>query len=280
MPSSAAADQLADARTRLLSHFTGDVSQHGKKWDDLWKEGFVPWDRGLPNPALVDLLSEQPGLLPNQPGRKRKVLVPGCGKGYDVLLFSAHGYDAYGLEISDAALEGARRTEKEGKQEGVYETQKEVERGTVKWLKGDFFKDEFLKDVECEGLFDLIYDYTFLSALPPSLRAGWSKRMAQLLSPEGRLICVEFPTYKPPSTGGPPWALPPKIYMAHLSRPGEELPYGEDGSLLEAQLGEPSKSGLQRVAHFQPKRTHEIGYDAEGNITDWVSVWAHPKTVS
>lgn len=167
MASSDPAAKHAAARARMLTHFGTDTSQHGQKWDDLYKEGFVPWDRGLPNPALVDLLSEEQGLLPSGQGRKRKVLVPGCGKGYDVLLFSAHGYDAHGLEISDTALEVARATEKEKKMEGVYETKKGMERGTVKWLKGDFFKDEFLKDVEGEGQFDLIYDYTVCSILPP-----------------------------------------------------------------------------------------------------------------
>lgn len=38
-----------------------------------------------------------------------KALVPGCGKGYDVLLLSAFGYDATGLEISSKALEEARK---------------------------------------------------------------------------------------------------------------------------------------------------------------------------
>ena len=90
-------------------------------------------------------------------------------------------------------------------------------------------------------------------------------------------MCLEFPTYKPSSLGGPPWAAPPKVYTAHLPRPGEELPYGEDESLLEDKLGPPSKSGLQRIEHFTPKRTHEIGYNEEGEITDRVGVWAHPK---
>lgn len=109
------------------------------------------------------------------------------------------------------------------------------------------------------------------------MRPAWSQRLNELLARDGRLICLEFPTYKPASTGGPPWALPPKIYMAHLPRPGEELPYGEDGELLEEKLGEPSRSGLVRIVHFQPKRTHEIGYDSEGKVTDWISVWARPK---
>ena len=116
-----------------------------------------------------------------------------------------------------------------------------------------------------------------MSALPPVMRPAWSKRFVELLAPEGRVVCVEFPTYKPPSTGGPPWALPPKVYLAHLSRPGHKLPYGEDGELQESKLGEPSRIGLQRVEHFQPKRTHQIGYDAQGKVTDWVSFWGHQQ---
>ena len=156
-----APDQPTDARARLLSHFKGDPKAHGQKWDDLYKEGFLPWDKGFPNPALVDLLSERKDLFNAPPTtRRRKALVPGCGKGYDVLLLSAHGYDAYGLEISPKALEAARQTEKEMNGKGVYETQKGVQKGKITWLSGDFFKDEFLKDVDGEKTFDLIYDYT------------------------------------------------------------------------------------------------------------------------
>lgn len=98
-------------------------------------------------------------------------MVPGCGKGYDVLLLSAFGYDAYGLEISSNALEAARRTEKEMDGKGDYEMREGVEKGRVTWLAGDFFADAFLKDVEGEGAFDLIYDYT-VSLFPHRTRSS------------------------------------------------------------------------------------------------------------
>jgi len=63
--------------------------------------------------------------------------------------------------------------------------------------------------------------------------------------------------------------------MAHLPRPGKELPYAEDGDLLELEIGEATKDGLQRIDHFQPERTHEMGYAENGTITDWISVWSH-----
>jgi SAM-dependent methyltransferase len=157
-------DQVTDARTRVRAHFTGaDLSAHASKWDDLWKEGFVPWDKGFPSPALVDFLRGD--LFPAKQGRK-KALVPGCGKGYDVLLLSSWGYDAYGLDVSEKALEGARQTQKEAEDQDIYKTKEGVQKGSVIWLSGDFFKSEFLKDVEGEPNFDLIYDYTVCFLYP------------------------------------------------------------------------------------------------------------------
>jgi hypothetical protein len=63
--------------------------------------------------------------------------------------------------------------------------------------------------------------------------------------------------------------------MAHLPRPGKTLEYDDQGAIVEAKLGEPLSDGLVRIAHFQPQKTHEIGYDSEGNMTDWLGVWAH-----
>lgn len=98
--------------------------------------------------------------------------------------------------------------------------------------------------------------------------------LSNLLNSTGVLICVEFPTYKPPSTGGPPWALPPEVYEAHLTRPGEEVRNDSEGYVskeyLEEIRGKPNDKGLVRVAHWLPERTHEIGKG-----TDWVSVWKH-----
>lgn len=157
-----------DARARLLAHFsTSDPSSHGQKWDELYKEDFLPWDKGFPSPALVDLLTsgQDKDTLPrpSQAGStklklKLKALVPGCGKGYDVLLLSAFGYDAYGLDTSGTALEAARGLEREADGKGVYVTREGVEKGSVNWIQGDFFREGFGKGVD--GTFDFIYDYT------------------------------------------------------------------------------------------------------------------------
>jgi hypothetical protein len=118
----------------------------------------------------------------------------------------------------------------------------------------------------------------FFCAMSPAMRPAWALRMSQLLKPppHGNLVCLEFPTYKDASSGGPPFSSPPEVYVAHLSRPGEEIAYAEDGSMKGDSLGSlggASEKGLERVGHWTPERTHEVGKDGKGNIRDFVAVW-------
>jgi hypothetical protein len=68
-----------EAGTRLRGQFdTIEPSMHIRKWDELYNQGFIPWDRGMPNPALIDVLVEREDLLPIYvSGMRRKALVPG-----------------------------------------------------------------------------------------------------------------------------------------------------------------------------------------------------------
>ena len=68
------------------------------------------------------------------------------------------------------------------------------------------------------------------------------------------------------------------MYKEHLAHPGAELPYDEDtGHIREGVSGPDIPGALMRIAHFQPERTHAIGKDADGNVTDWVSIWKHKE---
>lgn len=160
-----------EARERLRQHFlNGDPSTHPSRWDDLWKTGdFLPWDRGTPNPALVDTLEQRTELLEpaitTDPAtglkRRKRALVPGCGKGYDVLLLASFGYDAYGVEASANAVKACEKHAAE--QADKYPARNtEVGSGSVKFVFGDFFKDEWIAGVngELREGFDLVYDYT------------------------------------------------------------------------------------------------------------------------
>ncbi|KAI9731980.1 MAG: hypothetical protein M1834_004431 [Cirrosporium novae-zelandiae] len=287
---------VPEVRARFATKFS-DIppSAHGKSWADLWDEGtFLPWDKGCPNPALEDILTQRrDDLLGGEAvlfddgndddvggekkkvvKRRKKALVPGMGRGYDVCLLASFGYDAYGVDVSGSAV---REAEREARQSvGRYPVRDEgVGRGVVGFLEVDFFAEGWLREewvTSGEG-FDVIYDYTFLSALHPSTRPLWALRMSQLLNPTGVLICVQFPSYKPPNSGGPPWGLPSSVYVEHLTHPGEELKYDENDNVIE-EVGRPvNEKRLHRVAYWQPERTHEIGKGS-----DWVSVWKHPES--
>jgi hypothetical protein len=89
--------------------------------------------------------------------------VPGCGRGYDVLVLSAFGYDAYGLDFSETAIKEAQAYEKEKSGDEVYKARDPGGKGKVHWVTADFFKDDFLKECDGDGTFDLLYDYTVFS---------------------------------------------------------------------------------------------------------------------
>ncbi|KAH8711798.1 S-adenosyl-L-methionine-dependent methyltransferase [Phaeosphaeriaceae sp. PMI808] len=294
---------------RLRTHFASlETSSHPTGWDTLWAEGtFIPWDRGYANPALIDFLaspsspplSTNPNPTPGAPplntvdqstsirvpgavkdGKRRKALVPGCGVGYDVVVLSSWGFDAYGLEVSSHAAERARKYLLDpgaGPLEGEYNVKnEEVGKGKMECLDGDFFDDKWVKQVGAEeGGFHVIYDNTFLCALPPDLRPRWAKRIKELLAPDGILICLEFPTHKPAASAGPPWSLPPTVHAELLKRPGEDITYDGKGVVVATDREE-SEDALVRVAHWTPKRTHEVAV-INGVVRDCVSVWQHKK---
>ena len=93
--------------------------------------------------------------------------------------------------------------------------------------------------------------------------------MSELLAPGGTLICLEFPLYKEPSTGGPPWGLTAQTYEMILPFPGEEPKYDDKGYVVK-QEGEAASRGLRKVARWKAERTHPVGQD-----TDHVSLWKH-----
>ena len=95
--------------------------------------------------------------------------------------------------------------------------------------------------------------------------------MAHLLSPAGRLFCLEFPLNKEPRAGGPPWAVRPELYLALLQSPGQDVEYDEAGLVrYDAATSRVGATGLERIGRWQPDRTHEVGKGV-----DMMSVWKH-----
>jgi SAM-dependent methyltransferase len=266
-----------DDREKLRQHFQDQPAEaQTGRWDAMWQQKVTPWDRSEPNPALIDALNEKHDIVgasteKSEIVQRKKALVPGCGRGYDVLLLASYGYDAYGADVSQTAIDACNELDRDQAEDSAKYPIKDaaIGRGSRNFLLVDFFNDDLLSHTG-GSKFDVIYDYTFLCAIPPQLRPKWSKKMSELLAPGGSLICLEFPLAKSPKAGGPPHGLSSELYVQLFKQPGEEVEYGEDGHVKfnDSQLNE--QSGLSRVAHWQPSRTHQVGQG-----TDKVSIWQH-----
>lgn len=65
-------------------------------WEQRYQTGDILWDRGAVSPALVDWF-ETGALTPC------RVLVPGCGRGYEVLELARLGFEVTALDYADRA---------------------------------------------------------------------------------------------------------------------------------------------------------------------------------
>jgi len=149
-------------------------SSRAEFWDTRYRGGVTPWDAaGVPARLAAWLVAEPKPL---------RVLIPGCGTGYEVRAFHERGHDVLAIDFSDAALEAARR-----------------ELGSLGGLlqKADFF------NFDAEP-FDLLYERALLCALPRARWQDWARRMADLLKPGGRLAGFY---YIDDNERGPPFGI-------------------------------------------------------------------------
>lgn len=153
-------------------------------WDARYRGNVTPWDaHGVPAAfaAWVDRL-----------GAKARVLIPGCGTGYEVRYLAARGHDVLAIDFSAAAVEAAHR-----------------ELGNLARLvqQADFF-------TVGGGPFDAVYERAFLCALPRSLWGDWARRMAKVVRPGGVVAGFFF---FDDNAKGPPFGITPTALEALLA---------------------------------------------------------------
>jgi SAM-dependent methyltransferase len=134
-------------------------------WDSRYRSGSTPWDQAAIPQALMSYLQKQ-----QEP--TRRVLVPGCGSGYELPLFLQRGYDVFGIDFSEAAVSRARSQLSKDQSDRI--------------IHGDFFNHRF------PHLFDLMYERAFLCALSPARWRDYAARVAELLRPGGTLAGLFF----------------------------------------------------------------------------------------
>ena len=156
-------------------------------WEAHYRSGDMPWDKGAAAPPLLEWF--------DQPGHRLtgEVLVPGCGLGHDVRAIAVHSQarHVYGLDLSAAALEQARRL---------------PPAGSESYIEADLFA----LPPELRGRFDWVVEHTCFCAIDPVRRADYVQAIAAALKPGGRLLAIFYlepwvgKETRPPE-GGPPF---------------------------------------------------------------------------
>jgi SAM-dependent methyltransferase len=161
-------------------------------WNAHYEGGDTPWDFGGAPAMLKMYLRMKP--------KGGRVLIPGCGAGHEIALFAEAGYDVTALDFAPAAVARAREALGPALRDRV--------------ILGDFFTHDF-----APGSFDVVYERTFICALPPSRREAYRDRVAQLIPHGGSLVGLFY--YNPPDLEkGPPygfaWGESDKLFGRHF----------------------------------------------------------------
>jgi SAM-dependent methyltransferase len=153
-----------------------------------------------------------------------RVLVPGCGTGYDLATLARTDREVVGIDLSEDARKAFLAAHPDLPGSVVYEV-------------ADFFS------YAPAGGFDFVWDYTFFCALDPGQRTSWSQAMKRLVNPGGVLATLLFPFEDPISeTQGPPWPVNTSMVRSYVEDGFEEL------ETAEVDRTHPGREGKERLA--------------------------------
>ena len=189
-------------------------------WKEAWKAGVTPWDAGASPPALRSLLDR--GAVP-----AGRVLVPGCGTGYDLATLARADREVVGIDLSEDAR-------------SAFLVAHPDLPGTV-----DYEVTNFFSYAPARG-FDFVWDYTFFCALDPDQRSSWSQTMERLVKPGGLLATLLFP-FEDPISGkeGPPWPINSELVRGYVEDAFEAL------EAVEVQHTHTGREGREYLALWQ-----------------------------
>lgn len=135
-------------------------------WQQRYLNNQTGWDtKGITTPlkTYFDQLTD----------KSLRILIPGCGNAYEAeYLFNQGFTQVFVADVAPAPLEQFSRRVKDFPEDHL--------------LLQNFF--------DLQGEYDLIVEQTFFCAISPDLRAAYSRKCADLLAPEGRVVGLLFDT--------------------------------------------------------------------------------------
>lgn len=192
-------------------------------WESLYRSGADGWDLGAATPQFVALL-RSPQAPP--PGR---LIVPGCGRGYDAILFASHDFEVVGVDFAESAIRAAR------------------ELATRAGVRCEFLQDDlFALPARYQDNFNYVLEYTCFCAIDPARRPEYVEVVARPLHPGGEIIGLFYPLALPgqPLTGPPYPVFEEEIRRLFAPKFALEI-------LEPAAHSVPRRSGRELFARFR-----------------------------
>lgn len=152
------------------------ASESADTWEGRYQAGTTGWDRGKASPALHYWL-ETANIAPC------RILLPGCGNGYEALTLAAAGFDVVAVDIAPSPVNTLKQLLADAD------------------LSAEVIQADLL-DWQPDTLFDAVYEQTCLCALNPELWAQYGAQLHRWLSADGQILTQFMQTNK---DGGPPF---------------------------------------------------------------------------
>ena len=147
-----------------------------QEWENRYQQNKAHWDRGEISPNLLYWLKAD--LL-----KPCRLLIPGCGNGYEVLVLAEREFDVVAIDIAPSPIENLRK---------VLQRQQ---------LNAELVQTDFFTWENTEP-FDAIYEQTSLCALHPNDWQRYENCLYDWLKPKGKLFAQFMQTGV---EGGPPY---------------------------------------------------------------------------
>ncbi|MGE0798395.1 MAG: methyltransferase domain-containing protein [Lautropia sp.] len=157
-------------------------------WQRRFESRATPWDRGAVNPQLEQWVrsgqlqpsssAEARGIGGDDP-RLTRVLVPGCGSGYEVAMLAEWGFDVTGVDYAPAATERTR-----ARLRGLLTSRCGAQVNRAEVVECDVL------DYRPAVLYDGVYEQTCLCALYPDHWIGYALQLQRWLRPGGKLFAM------------------------------------------------------------------------------------------
>ncbi len=169
---------------------TEDSGYTQKDWQGHYDSDDLKWDLGKPAPPFIEFWEQ----TPPAPG---EAIVPGCGRGHEVVFLLERGFRVTAVDYAAGAVERLRRSLDD------------------KGLAADVLQHDFFElDASHDLRYDLMLEHTFFCAIHPSRRGQYVDTAARIVKPGGLLVALFYETGE---EGGPPFNTPESEVRRHFS---------------------------------------------------------------